>query len=999
MIGKDISFLNGLPIMAKLNDPRLGSQWHFSLLGNISRIWDDYTGRGVNVGVYDDGLQYTHPDLDGNYDASLEFSWEGITYRPTPITLTGKEPDAHGTAVAGIIAAEGNNRTGGTGVAYGAHVTGVNFLSDERLYADDMITAVFNHAAKFDIMSNSWGYTPWFEEYQSLADPDTESSLIVRSYAYAAATGRDGLGTVIVQAAGNDGSAASADGINNARFLVSVAALDSTGKVKDYSNFGTNILVSAGAASVTTDLTGRNGYNTANGTAGDYTTTFGGTSAATPVVSGVVALMLEANPDLGWRDVQEILATTARLTGNIMTGKTGGEVTGFYFQVNGTWNDGGHGYSEDYGYGRVDAYGAVRLAEAWSLLHPEAQRSDNEQHVGVTAAGATPSGNLNFITNFLTVEEHLEIEHIEVTFTMSYGGLFPSNRDFSVTLIAGDGTYFSILRSDTVMENGLSVAITELNDGQFTWTFGISQALGMDAQGTWLLKSEIEYGDDIDAPTLSDISVDFYGSAWSNDDIHDITADFLKVNAVDPSDGRRDRVITDTNGGVDWLNMATIEGNVSVSLAGGGAIKVGKATWATIGAATLIENLITGDGADTLTGNALDNALYGMRGNDLLYGAAGADDLNGGAGDDKLYGGTERDRLHGDAGGDLLDGGAGDDMLYGGTGNDTLAGGLDHDFLLGEDGNDALDGGAGNDLLEGGAGNDSLSGGLDDDDLLGQDGNDRLDGGAGNDRLYGGLGNDSLIGGAGRDSLWGHEGNDTLDGGDGNDALYGGTGNDALAGGAGEDSLWGDDGVDRLDGGAGNDTLYGGSGNDVINDTGGGDDVAYGGMGRDSISLGAGNDRFEDDEETGQWGADTVFGGTGNDLLLGAGGNDSLSGDDGNDTLSGGIGNDTLLGGAGNDVLEGGYGADLLTGGKGADSFIFALGYGADRITDFTNDIDTLIFDSGLWEGAALSVTDVISRYASVVGKTVVFDFGEGDTLTLAGNRSLAALFDDVTIL
>ena len=53
------------------NDPLYPSQWHFSLMGNIQKIWDEFSGAGVNVGVYDSGIDYNHPDLNYNYNSSL----------------------------------------------------------------------------------------------------------------------------------------------------------------------------------------------------------------------------------------------------------------------------------------------------------------------------------------------------------------------------------------------------------------------------------------------------------------------------------------------------------------------------------------------------------------------------------------------------------------------------------------------------------------------------------------------------------------------------------------------------------------------------------------------------------------------------------------------------------------------------------------------------------------------------------------------------------------
>ena len=101
---------------------------------------------------------------------------------------------------------------------------------------------------------------------------------------------------------------------------------------------------------------------------------------ATPIVSGVVALMLQANPNLGWRDVQNILAASATHTGSAIGAVTPGtnENSNWFLNDAANWNGGGMHFSNDYGYGVVNAYNAVRMAEVWSLFQP-AQTSANEQ--------------------------------------------------------------------------------------------------------------------------------------------------------------------------------------------------------------------------------------------------------------------------------------------------------------------------------------------------------------------------------------------------------------------------------------------------------------------------------------------------------------------------------------------------------------------------------------------------------------------------------------------
>lgn len=140
-------------------------------------------------------------------------------------------------------------------------------------------------------------------------------------------------------------------------------------------------------------------------------------------------------------------------------------------------------------------------------------------------------------------------------------------------------------------------------------------------------------------------------------------------------------------------------------------------------------------------------------------------------------------------------------------------------------------------------------------------------------------------------------------------------------------------------------------------------------------------------------GNDTVTGDAGNDSIFGGMGADSLYGQVGNDVVYGGDGVDYLSGGGGVDQLLGGTGNDLLRGGTGIDSFVFANGGGADRIIDFDRAArEKLVFDDELWGGATLTNTQIVAQHARVVGGVVVFNFGDGDTVTLTGITSVTGL-------
>ncbi|WP_372786681.1 M10 family metallopeptidase C-terminal domain-containing protein [Phenylobacterium sp.] len=153
-------------------------------------------------------------------------------------------------------------------------------------------------------------------------------------------------------------------------------------------------------------------------------------------------------------------------------------------------------------------------------------------------------------------------------------------------------------------------------------------------------------------------------------------------------------------------------------------------------------------------------------------------------------------------------GGSGADSITGNALNNNILGGAGTDTVMAGAGNDSIDGGAGVSYLRGEDGNDTIAGGSSFDDINGNMGNDVAHGNAGDDWVVGGKDDDVLFGDAGNDVVWGNLGNDTLDGGDGADQVRGGQGDDTLTGGNGDDFVSGDRGNDTESGGAGADLFH-----------------------------------------------------------------------------------------------------------------------------------------------------------------------------------------------
>ena len=189
---------------------------------------------------------------------------------------------------------------------------------------------------------------------------------------------------------------------------------------------------------------------------------------------------------------------------------------------------------------------------------------------------------------------------------------------------------------------------------------------------------------------------------------------------------------------------------------------------------------------------------------------------------------------------------------------------------------------------------------------------------------------------------------------------------------------------------------------DVIVNEGGGSDVDFGGNGDDYIDGGRGSDAVfggrGDDQLYGGRGRDVLSGGSGDDDIFGGNGRDVIFGGSGADNIDGGNGADTIFTGRGGGTVAGGAGRDTLFGGRDQDTFLFAEGDGRDTIYNFQTPSSGR---RGFIPGDELRLNvdgidnvDDLMAYATQTNSGVLFDFGDGDRIFLAGTQ-LAALDDD----
>lgn len=447
----------------EFGDPLFFKQWHLvnqprngPILGNdinVAPAWaSGITGKGVTIAIVDDGLETTHPEFRDTYLAEGSYDFNFNRAGPT----ASLPDDTHSTAVAGIAMGRANNQLGGAGVAYAANVTNLRLLSADPDDAD--VVGALNHRMDINhVYNNSWGYGGG--EDIVFIDPGT---LVANALKQGAASGREGRGAIYVFASGNAGdigSRADYDGLNNSPYTIAVGAVNRYFEAIGYAEGGSCLFVSAPSGDeefgiVTADRTSSAGYSTE-----DFTFDFNGTSASCPVVSGVAALMLQARPELTWRDVQHILARTAFMP------QTSGE-----FRAT---NSAGFTHDERYGFGVIDAGAAVALAREWPLV-PQAITPKTY------ISNATNQIGFNTVELTLNVPDSFTLEHVQLVFNTDHNAW----GDLDLELISPTGITSRFIRP----HNGFNYRYN-------TWTFLSVRHWGENPQGNWRLRVRDVYTD------------------------------------------------------------------------------------------------------------------------------------------------------------------------------------------------------------------------------------------------------------------------------------------------------------------------------------------------------------------------------------------------------------------------------------------------------------------------------------------------------------------------
>ncbi len=499
-----------------VQDPRYSQQWHLTGMSreanNTSTVDIQvkdvkYKGEGIIIGVIDTATCLGHEDLRANISED----------HPSEVFHQKLSTFSHGTQVSGIIAAAENN-IGGRGVAPEAKIFSMEVLlkslgdndGNPRNPSLPAFIAIKRYHQDVAVYNNSWGKAAPFI--------DINRTLFDRSEKIAINEGFKGKGSVYVWSAGNDHCLIDqkqlvACGYDNSNYdpylssyaIISVCAVNDIGVRAPYSEMGANLWICAPSQGWRPGH--QEGIYTTNSTTPTkhtfltkYNDNFSGTSAAAPQVSGVVALMREANDKLTWRDVKLILAATAE---KIDENNEGCNSYSIYSECNGNgeWLEGANKYgsglekysfNHQYGFGLVNAKAAIELAENWTNVPKMGSVSSGKAKFDSDRAACVGEHCANLSDITINTNDIDFIEYVEIELTARH----PSFSDLSIRLRSPSG-----FRSELAVPVNTKISGSHLepinnywkkrNNYGFTtpsWRFGSARHLGEDPNGNWRLE-------------------------------------------------------------------------------------------------------------------------------------------------------------------------------------------------------------------------------------------------------------------------------------------------------------------------------------------------------------------------------------------------------------------------------------------------------------------------------------------------------------------------------
>ncbi|CAC5358763.1 Neuroendocrine convertase 2,Furin-like protease 2,Proprotein convertase subtilisin/kexin type 4,Furin,Furin-like protease 1, isoform 1-CRR,Furin-like protease kpc-1,Proprotein convertase subtilisin/kexin type 5,Endoprotease bli,Furin-like protease 1, isoforms 1/1-X/2 [Mytilus coruscus] len=461
----------------KTADPEWYKQWHLngeiSPSMQINEAWNSgYTGRGIKIAIVDDGLQTDHVDLVSNVDTVNDYDYVDDDNNPMP-----PYGSSHGTQVAGLIAAEKDNNECIVGVAHQSSIVGVRLLGNRGLTDSEEAQALNHHINEIDIYSNSWGPPDGYGFY----GPGTLTKEALKA---GVQNGRNGKGVIFIFASGNGMTRdnCNGDGYVNSMYTVAITSVQQ-GENAWYSE------VCAPALAATYGGSEEDRYLTTTTTTDECKTNgTQGTSFSAPIASGIIALALQANPYLTWRDVQHLIVLTSS--------RKGFNDTYSDWSVNGANKE----FSQVLGYGLMDAEAMVKKAKTWATVPV--------QHTFTTRTSfpfiSTISDMLSSDTINVPRSNRLirSLEQVTVRIRFSYSKFRGATE---IYLVSPSGTKSNLLHFR------IDDALKHKRRGSLTWTFMSVHFWWENPVGTWRLKVGSYKGYSV--VTLFSWSLTFYGTS------------------------------------------------------------------------------------------------------------------------------------------------------------------------------------------------------------------------------------------------------------------------------------------------------------------------------------------------------------------------------------------------------------------------------------------------------------------------------------------------------
>lgn len=532
-----------------VGDPLKQYQWNLKNTGqNVFSTSNGVAGYDINIDpvhssgsvgsstiwlvVSDGRIDISHEDLSPNSDASLSKNYTlASPYYGNPTSTD--DADFHGTAVASIMAAAGWNNLGIRGVCPSCKLIGYNFLD-----SDGTVSKLINQAASGSVAVYNYSYGA------GTCQVTPVDSSYIAQVRTTAQTGRGGKGSIFVTSAGNDfvGPQSSPcnfvylgnsnlDQFKSYPYVIVTGAIDASGMATTYSTPGSNTWVVAPGgedfgqtkpALIGADLEGctkgqaktsatENAFESnSNGLNANckYTSAATGTSFASPTVAGLAGILLSANPNLSWRDVKHILASTATQiqpsAGNT-THPMGYDLVGHTYQQGWVTNAAGYKFHNWFGFGLINAEAAVTLAKSYTfplgtLVTTEDPKTLQSLYTKTSLSLAIPDNSSTGVTSQIYMRHNLKAEAVQVTLSIDH----TVSSDLGVELTSPSGTKSILMNINSGISTGNLSNVT-LESNAF---------YGESTMGNWTLK--VIDGANADTGTLKSWSIIAWGAKVTN---------------------------------------------------------------------------------------------------------------------------------------------------------------------------------------------------------------------------------------------------------------------------------------------------------------------------------------------------------------------------------------------------------------------------------------------------------------------------------------------------